>query len=115
MLSLLDNILRPMGPSIWEKAGQEADTFIVSQGGLTGRTSTLFCFSPKYRFRLSAKLLSTNLRRCAYAEATAAKQKSVEHLIGMPRACSSSSAEHLLSAAIAARNQREADLLVLEA
>jgi hypothetical protein len=53
--------------------------------------------------------------RVTALEATAAGQKSIEHLLGIARACSSSNQNELLSKAIAARDQREADLTVLEA
>jgi Amidohydrolase family len=48
-------------------------------------------------------------------EATAAKQKSIEHLLGIARACSDGNQGELLSKALAARDQREADLVVLKA
>jgi len=53
--------------------------------------------------------------RVSALDVTAAGQKSIEHLLGIARACSSGNQDELLSKAIAARDQREADLVVLEA
>lgn len=53
--------------------------------------------------------------RVTALEATAAGQKSIEHLLGIARACSGSNQNELLSKAVAARDQREADFTVLEA
>ena len=53
--------------------------------------------------------------RVSALDATAAGQKSIEHLLGIARACSSGNQNELLSKAIAARDELEADRVVLEA
>ena len=53
--------------------------------------------------------------RVSALDVTAAGQKSIEHLLGIARACSSGNQNELLSKAIAARDELEADRVVLEA
>ena len=53
--------------------------------------------------------------RVSALDVTAAGQKSIEHLLGIARACSSGNQDELLSKAIAARDELEADRVVLEA
>ena len=53
--------------------------------------------------------------RVSALDVTAAGQKSIEHLLGIARACSSGNQDELLSKAIAARDELQADRVVLEA